>query len=238
MKQRRSLLDSFNNAIEGFIYTIKTQRNMRIHFLIAAIVLIISFFLKLTRVEFIILCCTVTLVLIAEMLNTAVELIIDMFTKEYHHLAKIIKDIAAGIVFVCSLNAILVGYLILGYAFQSPLKSIIDKTKNSPYHITFIVLIAVLIAVLSIKIFLKKGTLLHGGMPSGHSALAFAIATVVTLLSTQDKVVIASLLFLLASMIARSRVKRHIHTWFEVTSGAILGTIVTLLIFQVLLVKI
>ena len=108
----------------------------------------------------------------------------------------------------------------------------------APYHITFIVLIAVLIVVLTIKIFFKRGTLLHGGMPSGHSALAFAIATVVALLSTQNKVVIASLLFLLASMIARSRVKRHIHTWFEVTSGAILGTIVTLLIFQVLLVKI
>ena len=113
MKQKRSLLESFNSAIDGFVYTLKTQKNMRIHFLIAAAVFIISLFLKLTRVEFIILCCTVTLVLVAEMLNTAIELLIDMFTKTYHPIAGVVKNIAAGVVFICSVNSVLVCYLSL-----------------------------------------------------------------------------------------------------------------------------
>ncbi|MBU0476993.1 diacylglycerol kinase [bacterium] len=237
MKQR-SLLESFNNAIDGFIYTLKTQKNMRIHFLIAAAVFIISLFLKLTRVEFIILCCTVTLVLVAEMLNTAIELLIDMFTKAYHPVARVVKNIVAGVVFICSVNAVLVGYLLLVYSLQSPAESVIDKAKGSTYHITFIVLIGVLMTTLITKIFFKRGTVLHGGMPSGHSALAFAIATIITLLTLPNKLIIAALVFLLASMIARSRVKRHIHTWWEVIMGAIFGTTVTLLIFQILSAKI
>ena len=88
------------------------------------------------------------------------------------------------------------------------------------------------------KIFFKKGSALRGGMPSGHSALSFAIATIITLLTFPNKLIIAGLVFLLASMIAHSRVKRHIHTWWEVIIGAILGTTVTLLIFQILSVKI
>ena len=236
MKQKRSLLDSFNSAIDGFIYTLKTQKNMRIHFFIAASVFIISLFLKLTRVEFIILCCTVTLVLVAEMLNTAIELLIDIVTKKYHPVARVVKNISAGVVFICSANAVLVGYLLLVYSLQSPAKSVIEKAKDSTYHIAFIVLIGVLLATLIAKIFIKKGTVLHGGMPSGHSALAFAIATLTTLLTFQP--IITALVFLLASMIARSRVKRHIHTWWEVIIGAIFGTTVTLLIFKILLVRI
>ena len=238
MKPKRSLLDSFNSAIDGFIYTLKTQKNMRIHFFIAASVFIISLFLRLTRVEFIILCFTVTLVLVAEMINTAIELLIDMVTKEYHPVARVIKDISAGVVFICSVNAVLVGYLLLAYSLQSPAKSVIEKAKDSTYHIAFIVLIGVLLATLIAKIFIRKGTVLHGGMPSGHSALAFAIATLTTLLTFQNKPIITALVFLLASMIARSRVKRHIHTWWEVIIGAIFGTTAALLIFKILLVRI
>jgi len=236
MKPKRSLLDSFNSAIDGFIYTLKTQKNMRIHFFIAASVFIISLFLRLTRVEFIILCFTVTLVLVAEMINTAIELLIDMVTKEYHPVARVIKNISAGVVFICSVNAVLVGYLLLAYSLQSPAKSVIEKAKDSTYHIAFIVLIGVLLATLIAKIFIRKGTVLHGGMPSGHSALAFAIATLTTLLTFQP--IITALVFLLASMIARSRVKRHIHTWWEVIIGAIFGTTAALLIFKILLVRI
>ncbi len=238
MKQKRSLLDSFNSAIDGFVYTLKTQKNMRIHFFIAAAVFIISLFLNLTRVELIILSATITLVLVAEMLNTAVELLIDMVTKEYHPIARVVKNIVAGVVFICSVNAVLVGYLLLVYSLQSPAKSVIDNAKDSTYHIAFIVLIGVLMATLIAKIFIKKGTVLHGGMPSGHSALAFAIATITTLLTFQNKPIIAVFVFLLASMIARSRVKRRIHTWWEVIVGAIFGTTATLLIFKILSVKI
>ena len=69
----RKLLDSFKYAIDGIIYTIRTQRNMRLHFFAAIVVLSLSFFLKISKIEVLILFFTVSLVLITEMINTSIE---------------------------------------------------------------------------------------------------------------------------------------------------------------------
>ena len=97
---RRFLLESFNYAIEGFLYTLKTQRNMRIHFLCGVLALLLALLCSFSRAELVALLLTIVLVLLAEMINTGVELIIDLITNEFHPLARIIKDVAAGTVFV------------------------------------------------------------------------------------------------------------------------------------------
>ncbi|MBS3994917.1 MAG: diacylglycerol kinase [Alkaliphilus sp.] len=109
----RKLLDSFKYAIDGIIYTIRTQRNMRLHFFAAIVVLSLSFFLKISKIEVLILFFTVSLVLITEMINTSIESTIDLFTDKYHEAAKIAKNVAAGAVLIASVNAIIVGYVIL-----------------------------------------------------------------------------------------------------------------------------
>ena len=109
----RKLLDSFKYAIDGIIYTIRTQRNMRLHFFAAIVVLSLSFFLKISKIEVLILFFTVSLVLITEMINTSIESTIDLFTGKYHEAAKIAKNVAAGAVLIASVNAIIVGYVIL-----------------------------------------------------------------------------------------------------------------------------
>lgn len=108
----RKLINSFKYAISGIIYTLKTQRNMRIHFIAAFCSIFLGFFKNFTKLELLILFFTVSLVIVTEMINTAIEKTIDMYTKEYHPLAKIAKNVAAASVLIAAINAIIVAYLL------------------------------------------------------------------------------------------------------------------------------
>lgn len=229
MKLRR-LIDSFNYAIQGIIYTLQTQRNMRIHIFIAIAVLVSSLFFDLSRTELIILFISITLVLVVEMINTAIENAIDLTVNYCHPLAKIAKNAAAGAVLIASINAIFVGYLIFFDRLKPMAGIIVDKVKQSPPHITFIVLTVVMLAVIGAKAFFKGGTPLKGGMPSGHSAIAFSIATIITFI-TRDTL-IAALSFLMALLVAQTRLEAKIHSLLEIVYGAVLGILAAAIIFQ------
>jgi len=112
MKKSRTLLESFNYAISGIMYSLKTQRNVRIHFLTALLVIAASSFFNFSAIELLIIFFTIALVIIAEMINTAIETTVDLVTEKYHPLAEIAKNVAAGAVLVASLNALVVGYII------------------------------------------------------------------------------------------------------------------------------
>ncbi|MFA6355907.1 MAG: diacylglycerol kinase [Candidatus Omnitrophota bacterium] len=231
--KKRGLTDSLNYAIEGLKYTLKTQRNMRIHFFAGAAVLFLGVILQLTTVEFILLMGAVTMVIVAEMFNTALEIAVDIFTKEFHHMAKMAKDIAAGCVFVASVYAVIVGYLVFFKKLSIlNLSDAMLRIRQSPWHLTFIALVLVLTLVITTKLVLHKGTPFRGGWPSGHSAFAFSIFTITAFLS--DSVIIVSLVLVMAMLIAISRVKKGIHTSWEAIAGSTLGILVTLLIFQYL----
>jgi len=112
MKKARTLAESFFYAISGILYAFKTQRNIKIHFMVAILIIIISVLLKLNTIELLIVFLTIAMVLTAEMINTAIEAVVDMFTHEYHLLARVAKNVAAGAVLISALNAVIVGYLI------------------------------------------------------------------------------------------------------------------------------
>lgn len=98
------------------------HRNMRIIFLLGIVAFLLGVYFKLKLFEFLILCVTISIVFIAEMFNSAIELIIDMFTDKYHIMVRIIKDISAGVVLVASLNALLIGYFLFGRRILSLIK--------------------------------------------------------------------------------------------------------------------
>ena len=89
-------LDSFRYAVEGIVHAFRTQKHMRFHFFTVVLVLLIGLLLRLSRVEMAVLFIVVSGVLVAEMMNTAIESVVDMVTQTYHPLAKLAKDIAAG----------------------------------------------------------------------------------------------------------------------------------------------
>ncbi|HOA40833.1 MAG TPA: diacylglycerol kinase family protein [Halanaerobiales bacterium] len=106
------LMESFKNAFAGLKHTLKTQRNMRIHFIIAILALLLSAFLKISRTELLMVFFSIFLVISMELFNTAVEIIIDMISSEYNIRAKIVKNVSAAAVLVAAFNAVIVAYLV------------------------------------------------------------------------------------------------------------------------------
>ncbi|MBS5787526.1 MAG: diacylglycerol kinase [Clostridioides difficile] len=229
-KKRRGLIKAFNDAIEGILYTFKFERNMKIHYLGSALVLVVSLFLNLSRIEMIMLLLSISLVVVAEMFNTAIEKTIDLVTDEYHVLAKIAKDVAAGGVLVAALNSVVVGYILFFDKLTELSGLFILKLRESELHITLICILLVLLAVVVVKALTSSGTPLKGGMPSGHAALAFAIATAITLMT--ERVVASTLAYIMAVLVAQSRIEGKIHSFWETFAGALLGVLIAVLVFQ------
>jgi diacylglycerol kinase (ATP) len=218
-------IDSLNCAIDGIIYTARTQKHMRRHFIAALILLLAVLFLRVTPLEFTLLTVSVCFVLFAELLNTAVEVVVDLVSPGYHPLAKTAKDVAAGGVLVAAVGAAVMGYLILSRYIFPVYKEVLDVVGSPTQMGTAVALLMVVIAVVIIKAVSGKGTSFEGGLPSGHAAVAFAIATIVSL-TTRDPVT-SILTLMLAVMVSHSRLLLHIHTMREVVLGAVTGTGIT-----------
>ena len=231
-----SLLGSFNFAIEGVIHVLRRERNMRIHFALATIVLVLAFTYDVSKLELIALLLAISFVLIAEMVNTAVEEMIDLGTKTYDPAAKIAKDISAGAVLIASVVAATIGYLVFVDRIRTPTYHLLNSVRARPAELTIIALGLTVIAVIATKAVSGRGTPLRGGLPSGHAALAFGGWMAITFVTAdfQHRVLISTLSFLMAFLVAQTRVESGIHTTAEVLYGGLLGTLVTLLLFQTL----
>lgn len=227
----RQWIKSANFAIEGILHAAKTQRHLRYHFYSAAAVLLISYILGVSRTEFLIIALSVIAVLLAEMFNTAIETIVDIISPEHSEKARVVKDIAAGAVFVTAFGVAIVGYIILFPYVCDLFQKGLYITKHSKEEIAIISFIIVLILVVITKAYFGKGHPLSGGIPSGHAALAFSVWVAITYMT--ENFVVSLLSFILAVIIAQSRVITKVHSQWEVIIGALMGAIVTFLLFQI-----
>jgi len=146
-----SVLDSFNYAFEGIIHVLRTQRNMRIHFLAAAAVLVAAIAIGVTRIELIALMIAIAFVLIAEMINTAIEGAVDVSTTSFDPNAKLAKDIAAGAVLIATVNAVVIGYLVFSEAVQDRSSRLLDRIADAPAKLTLIALVLTVLIVLALR---------------------------------------------------------------------------------------
>ncbi len=228
----QNLIDSFNFAVNGIISSVKRERNMKIHYAVAILVLIASLFFNFSRTEFLLLVFAISLVLITELINTAIELTIDMITKEYHPYAKVAKDVAAGAVLISAVNSLVVAYLLFFDRLNNFAEIALLKIKQSPIHMTIIALFLVVLLTIVLKAYFYKsgGTHFQGGAVSGHSSVSFCIATIIAFLS--ENMMVITLSFFLALLVAESRIEGKIHTPIQVILGSILGIIVGILVFQ------
>ena len=103
---------SFRNARGGLFIAFHTQRNLRIHFIAAGLVIAIAPFLQVSMVELLILLLTILIVLATELINTAIEFSVDLTSPEFNHLAKKAKDVSAAAVLIAAIFAVIIGVLI------------------------------------------------------------------------------------------------------------------------------
>lgn len=227
----KGLLDSFNYAISGFIYAVRTQRNMKIHMVAAILVILFSLFTNITKVELLVLFVSITMVMSAELFNTAIESAIDATTNHYHPLAKIAKNASAAAVLLTAVNALAVGYFIFWEEITTFTYRGVQLVKHSSPYLVLVILVIVSLSVILTKAVVGEGTPLKGGMPSGHAAVAFSLATVISYLS--DSTIAITLSFLMALIVAQSRVDSKVHSIKEVFVGGLLGFLITILFFRV-----
>ena len=225
---------SFTWAFEGIVYVLRTQRNMQLHVTAGVIVLILGILLDLGRLELLAIIGAVSLVLVAEMINTALEAAIDAVVTGYHPLVKVAKDVAAGAVLVATMNALAVAYLVFYNRIARPGDSLLLGVRRSPTHLVVVAMVVTVALVIALKAWTGRGTPLRGGFPSGHAAAAFAAWTAVTFVSEplRHAALVSTLAFLMALLVAQSRVEAGFHSALEVVGGAVVGTGVTVVMFQ------
>ena len=110
----KALRKSFKYALNGIFTALRICRNLKIHYLIATIAVVAGFYFDISRIEFAVVILAITLVVTLEMINTAIEKVVDLLTEKYHILALIAKDVSAGAVLIASIMAFVIGALIFG----------------------------------------------------------------------------------------------------------------------------
>ena len=225
-------LESANYAVEGVITAVRSERHLRFHLLTAVVVILLSLYLHVSLQDFLILAVAMMLVFYAELMNTALEVVVDLVTVERHPLAKMAKDISAGAVLVTAILAIIMGYITFAPYFRRYFEVGMGQIRVGDEHLTIAALLLTMAAVLYLKVRTGRGRPLRGGMPSGHAAVAASVWAAVTLMSRSP--LLSGMVAILGVLVAISRVTLRIHTRVEVLLGGLLGALITLLLFQLL----
>ena len=228
-------INSFNHAIAGLIHAIRTQRNMQLHLTAAILVLVFSLLFELSRIELALVIISISLVIFAELINTAVEVIIDILSQDYSLKARIAKNISAAAVVVAAGNAIFIAYLVFFNKAQELSLRLIFNIRHEPLHLIFINLSLIFILVIALKSIFSSGTPLKGGIVSGHTALSASVVLIIWFLT--KSLMAFSLALVLALLTAQSRLEAGTHTFKEVILGAVLGIISTFIIFYLFRIK-
>lgn len=218
------VLQSFRYALDGLKYTLVTQRNMRIHFMIAISVLVLSLYLPLSKMEVLVLFICITLVMFAELINTVMETIVDMLTEEYHPLAKIAKDVAAGAVLLTAGLAVIVG-LSLFYPYLNSIFVGLMKLGH-PHYEPNIGLAAIVVADFFLTLLVKgwfNRLKKHRYEPSMTTSIAVCVSTLISWMigNLFGTILVFLLTFML--VVSRYRMKPKL---IPMGFGAVIGIVV------------
>ena len=228
----KDILSPFKVALSGLVFTFKTQRHMRFHLYVVMLVILLGVVAGLGMREMLVLLFTITLVLVAEMFNSAIEATVDLVSPNYHPLAKFAKDIGAGAVLITTVLALVIGSLLmLGENRWEAIKlSLGGEGLGLPVYAKLICGAVVLFIIVVVgKGLGQRGQVLQGGLVSGHAAYGFFFA--VSAIFLTDSALVGAIAILLAAIIAQSRYEAKFHSIFELTLGALVGTMLSLAIF-------
>ncbi|MGG1553067.1 MULTISPECIES: diacylglycerol kinase [Paenibacillus] len=221
---------SFRYAYEGIKYALDTQRNMKFHFCVAFLVLFAALFIHLSKTDILFILLAVTLMIVTELINTAVEKAVDLAMPDQHPLAKIAKDVAAASVLVSAGFAVVVGLIVFFDPIDKWLRHM--RTHDTPLSAGTIWILIALVVLTVIVIetrFSDKGKLVR---PSLLTAIAFAISTVILVFVSLT--IVALLAYLLSILVFAVLYDKKTRPFPALFLGALIGVVVTLLAFACL----
>ena len=143
--------------------------------------------------------------------------------------------VVSGAVLVAALNAVAVGYLVFSGEVATRSSRFLTRLSDAPAELTLVAFAVTVIVVVAVKAYTGRGTPLRGGLPSGHAAVAFAGWMAVTLIldDVDHRFLISSVTFIMALLVAQTRVESGVHSSAEVLYGGLIGALVALAVFQV-----
>ena len=224
----------FDYAFEGLVFAINNEKNMKFHILASILVLLVSLFLNVSRVEMMFLVFSIAFVVSLELINTSLEQAINLAGNgKKSKIAKASKDLSAAATFVSALNTLFVAYLVFFDKVANFSSSVVLKISRRPSHLALITISIVIIMTIFLKgIFYKgHGTAFHGGFASGHTSVAFALATIGAMKVSEGLLIF--IFYGLAIIVAESRFEADIHSLPEIIRGGILGTAIAFFVFGV-----
>ena len=229
-----NFIDAIKNALNGLIYAITTQSNIKKQLVIASIIMILSLFFDFSTTEFLCLVFAVVLVIFSEMCNTAIETLVDLYTDIYHPKAKIAKDLGAGTVLLMSINSVIVAYFLFFRKIDISKigESIFYNLIKSPVDLAFVGIILtaiVIIAIIAYATTRKNKDEKNRFIPSGQSALASALLTLIGV-NTKNVLVFTLALFL-ALLILENKIESKKKSYAEIIFGASMGFLIILVVY-------
>ncbi len=232
--KNKTFFIAMGHALDGIIRAFKTERNLRIDYIIGLFVLVLSLFFNFTKTEFACICLTIGFVIFSEMINSTVEYIVDLMTDKYDDRAKAAKDIAAGGVLISSIVAVAVAYFLfmdkLKYATTSVLTSILE----SKTHIFFTIIFAITLLIIILKGIFGKHYKYSKAFPSARIAFSFG-ATMYLYLITKS-LLVSGVSLLLSLIICQLKSDEDKAGIYHIIFSAALGILVVLVIYQIVLV--
>ncbi len=232
--ERKGVLRSFRYAWDGVLFVFVTQRHMRAHAVVITLVLLGAWGLGVDSGDLLQLLVAMSLVLIAEMMNTALEMVVDLIVDSYNPHAKTIKDVAAGAVLVASVYALAVAGVV--FFNNDRLRQIMRSIPYPPRPNRMGAMVLVVLGVIALGLLIgylkyrtRRGKFWRGGVVSGHTALAALLTTSIAILTRDLAVTLLALA--MAVLISQSRLQARIHTAWEIVLGAIMGIVVAMLLF-------
>ncbi|TNJ64141.1 diacylglycerol kinase family protein [Paenibacillus hemerocallicola] len=231
MRDVKKFRRSFRYAYEGLKYALSTQQNMQFHFSVALLALIMAIGFKLPKAEILFILSAVTLVIVCELINTAVEKAVDLAMPDRHPLAKIAKDVAAAAVLVSAVFAAIVGMVV----FYEPLDLLIRQAGTTEsvltpgLILTLVALVALIVIVAQTRFSDKRFRL----RPSLLTAVSFAISTWIALLTANS--LIALLGYGLSIQLTFVLYDKRSRQLPALVAGAVIGSAMTALAFYLIL---
>ena len=230
--KNKKFTDAFKHASTGILTATQSERNIRIQFILIVIALILGVIFKLSKMDILLVVLAMFFIVFAEMINTAIEAVVDLNTNEFHPKAKIAKDVAAGAVVIAVLNAIVTAYFVLFDKIATyGLKYLVSwSTANPTMYFTMLIFVT-LILIIVFKLLSKK-LFKNKFIPSGQAMIATSIFMAIWTQTKNEIVITASLIFLM--LVCLNRIGNDRRSVWEVIAGALLGILVAFVVYTVL----